>query len=144
MAVHVLTVLAHKEGDQVTSHCLAGSVNTNPVIIRRLLLALKKARLIETRKGAGYGSRLTRSPARINLDQVYRAVEVDQPFAMPARKPNKACPIGNCIQTALAAVFSSAEQALSRELARTTLADLLEATRAACRGGRKGIRTASH
>ena len=137
MAVHVLTVLAYRQGDQVTSQCLAGSVNTHPVMIRRLLLALKKARLIETRKGAGYGSRLSRSPARINLAQVYQAVEVDKPFAMPARKPNPACPIGHCIQTALTTVFDAAEHALSRDLARTTLADLLEATHAACRRAKK-------
>src|SRR5438046_1301705 len=67
MAVHVLTVLAYKEGDRVTSAFLAGSVNTNPVVIRRLLLALQRARLVETRKGAGFGSRLSRSPGRIKL-----------------------------------------------------------------------------
>ena len=67
MAVHVLAVLAYKEGYPVTSAMLAASVNTNPVIIRRLLLSLQRARLVETRKGAGYGSRLSRSPGRINL-----------------------------------------------------------------------------
>ena len=67
MAVHVLAVLAYKEGDRVTSALLAGSVNTNPVIIRRLLLSLQKAKLVETCKGAGSGSRLSRSPRRINL-----------------------------------------------------------------------------
>ena len=75
MAVHVLTVLAYKEGDRATSTYLAGSVNTNPVIIRRLLLALQHARLVETGKGAGSGSRLSRSPGRINLAEIYRAVE---------------------------------------------------------------------
>lgn len=55
MAVHVMTVLAYKEGDRVTSAFLAGSVNTNPVIIRRLLLALQRARLVETGKGARLG-----------------------------------------------------------------------------------------
>ena len=64
MAVHVLAVLAYKEGDRVTSATLAGSVNTNPVIVRRLLLSLQKARLVETCKGAGSGSRLSRSPRR--------------------------------------------------------------------------------
>ena len=69
MAVHVLAVLAYKEGDRVTSSLLAGSVNTNPVIIRRLLLALQRAKLIDTSMGAGAGSRLSRSPARIDLAQ---------------------------------------------------------------------------
>ena len=92
MAVHVLAVLAYKEGDRVTSALLAGSINTNPVIVRRLLLALQKARLVETCKGAGSGSRLSRSPRRINLAEVYRAVEAVEAFAAPSRKPNAACP----------------------------------------------------
>src|SRR5213595_35604 len=98
MAVQVLAVLAYREGDRVTSSLLASSVNTNPVIIRRLLLALQKAKLIETRKGAGSGSRLARSPARINLAEIYRAVEDTEPFATPSKKPNTGCPVGNCMR----------------------------------------------
>ena len=109
MAVHVLAVLAYKEGDRVTSAMLAASVNTNPVIVRRLLLSLQRARLVETRKGAGFGSRLSRSPGRINLAEVYRAVEDVEPFARPARKANTACPVGHCIRETLTKVFASAE-----------------------------------
>src|ERR1035438_3486585 len=116
MAVHVLAVLAYKEGDRATSALLAGSVNTNPVIIRRLLLALQRAKLVETCKGAGSGSRLSRSPRRIDLDQVYRAVEVAEPFANPSRKPNAACPVGRCIRETLNRVFASAQSALERDL----------------------------
>lgn len=137
MAVHVLTVLAYKEGDRVTSTFLAGSVNTNPVIIRRLLLALQQARLVETGKGAGSGSRLSRSPARINLAEIYRAVEDVEPFATPPRKPNAACPVGNCIRHALEAVFTSAQKALEKDLEQTTLAGLINQVKAsgACKGG---------
>jgi Rrf2 family protein len=132
MAVHVLTVLAYKEGDRVTSACLAASVNTNPVIIRRLLLALQRAKLVETRKGADSGSRLSCSPARINLAQVYRAVEENEPFPSPAKKPNAACPVGNCIRDTLNAVFASAELALERDLEKTTLAGILEKVKSSC------------
>lgn len=125
MAVHVLAVLAYKEGDRVTSSLLAGSVNTNPVIIRRLLLALQRARLIETRKGAGAGSRLSRSPGRINLAEIYRAVEDSEPFATPARKPNAACPVGHCIRETLDRIFRSAQTAMERDLERTTLASVI-------------------
>src|ERR1051325_376950 len=101
MAVHVLAILAYKDGDRVTSSLLAASVNTNPVIIRRLLLVLQRARWVETRKGAGFGSRLSCSPSRINLGEIYRAVEEGESFVMPRGKPNCACPVGNCIQAAL-------------------------------------------
>ncbi len=130
MAVHVLTVLAYKEGDRVTSTFLAGSVNTNPVIIRRLLLALQRASLVETGKGAGSGSRLSRAPGRINLAEIYRAVEDAEAFATPTRKPNEACPVGHCIRKELERVFQSAQIALELDLAKTTLAGLIEAVKA--------------
>jgi Rrf2 family protein len=137
MAVHVMTVLAYKEGDRVTSALLAGSVNTHPVIIRRLLLALQRARLVETGKGAGSGSRLSRSPARINLAEIYRAVEAVEPFATPSRKPNAACPVGNCIRHALERVFASAQRALEKDLEQTTLAGLIDQVKASgvCKAG---------
>jgi len=129
MAVHVLAVLAYKEGDRVTSAFLAGSVNTNPVIIRRLLLSLQRARLVDTCKGAGAGSRLSRSPGRINLGEIYRAVEEIEPFAKPSRKPNAACPVGHCILKELDQIFASARKALEQDLEHTSLADLIEAVK---------------
>ncbi len=137
MAVHVLAVLAYKEGDRVTSAFLANSVNTNPVIIRRLLLSLQKARLVETCKGAGAGSRLSRSPQRINMAEVYRSVEAVESFATPARKPNAACPVGHCIKETLGRVFESAQTAMERDLAKTTLADVMKAVQASCDCGKK-------
>jgi DNA-binding IscR family transcriptional regulator len=132
VAVHVLAVLAYREGDRVSSRMLARSVNTNPVVIRRLLLVLQTAKLVETCKGAGAGSCLGRPSARIRLDEVYRAVEDAEPFCLPRGKPNAACPVGHCIQKALAGVFASVETALERELAKTSLADIVSAVKAAC------------
>ncbi len=130
MAVHVLAVLAYKEGDRVTSASLAGSINTNPVVVRRLLLALQRARLVETGKGAGSGSRLSRAPSRINMAEVYRAVEEVEAFATPSRKPNASCPVGNCIRDTLARIFASAQLALERDLEKTTLAGLIATVKA--------------
>jgi len=137
VAVHVLAVLAYKDGEPATSRLLAASVNTNPVVIRRLLLALQEAGFIETRKGAGLGSRLSRTADRISLAEVYRAVETDEPFALHSKRPNQACPVGHCIQAALERVFASAEAALERELAKTNLADILKSVKASCSRSRR-------
>ena len=138
MAVHVLTVLAYHKNQRVTSTCLAASVNTHPVVIRRLLLALQVAGLVKTRRGAGFGSQLARSPGRIHLAQVYRAVETEEPFAMPRSKPNPECPVGQCIQAELHKIFLSARSALERELGKTTLADVLGKVNDCCsRSGRE-------
>jgi len=122
----------------VISALLAASVNTNPVVIRRLLLLLQAAGFIETRKGAGAGSRLSRAPERITLAEVYQAVETDEPFASHSKRPNRACPVGNCIQAALEKVFASGEAALQRELAKTSLADILDCVHESCAQSNKG------
>ncbi len=127
MALHVLAMLAYRDGESVSSSRLAASVNTNPVIVRRLLLALQAARIVESRKGRGSGSRLSRPANRINLAQVYRAVEGETAFTQPRRRPNPACPVGRGIEAAVQQLFRSAQQALERELARTNLADVLAA-----------------
>ena len=65
-AVHVLAVLALKrEGGGVCSDRLASSVNTNPVIIRRLITRLRLAGLVCTQKGAGGGASLCQEPEDI-------------------------------------------------------------------------------
>lgn len=125
MAVHVLTVLGHHEGDRVTSTLLAASVNTNPVIIRRLLLDLQRARLVDTCRGAGAGSRLNRSPRRINLAEVYRAIEPSRAFAAFSRRPASRGPEGAGVRRAVEHVFASAQDALEGKLEKTTLADLI-------------------
>ena len=116
----------------MTSANLAGSINTNPVIVRRLLLALQRAKLIDTCKGAGAGSRLNYAPKRIDLAQVYKAVEASEAFASPSRKPNADCPVGQCMREELEKIFVSAQNALEVNLQKTTLADVIEAVKASC------------
>ena len=140
MAVHVLALLAHRNGVPVCSEVLAGSVNTNPVVVRRLLRELQKARLVQTRKGAGFGSRLSRPARRINLGQVFRALECDVPFARPRRKPNADCPVGRGIGPVIDRVFGSAGRALEKDLARTTLAAVLVEVKAAGRRKHREVR----
>jgi len=89
------------------------------------LLALQAAKLVQTRKGPGFGSRLSRAPEKIDLAEVFRAVECDESFAMPRRAPNDDCPVGQCIREALEEVFVSARDAMERDLAKTTLAGVL-------------------
>ena len=124
-AVHILSVLAmHREG--ATSELLAGSVNTNPVVVRRLLTTLRRAGFIQTQQGARAGSRLCCEPSHISLDAVYRAVESAASFSLHPQTPNQRCPVGRRIELVLGEVFASAQNALEHALAQRTLADVLE------------------
>jgi Rrf2 family protein len=125
VAVHVLTLLAvTPTGELLTSDRMAGSVNTNPVIIRRILGQLKKAGLVEVRAAAG-GTYLRRASADITLLDVYRAVEVVEGDLFSVHdKPNPKCPVGRNIQAALDDTLRRAQAALEQQLASVSIAQV--------------------
>ncbi|AIV33405.1 Rrf2 family transcriptional regulator [Streptomyces sp. CCM_MD2014] len=131
VAVHVLTwmALVHDRGrDVVTSDQIATSVATNPVVIRRSLADLREAGLVTVRHGAGAGWTLARAAESITMLDVFRAVHDEPLFALHRGEPNQACPIGRGIRPALRDVYADAEEAVRRELARVTIADVLRET----------------
>jgi Rrf2 family protein len=128
VAIHILTLLAQDTSGPATSELLAGSVNTNPVVIRRVLGYLRNQGLVESAPGAGGGWRLLREPDEISLREVYRAVEQGQLLNIHER-PNPRCPVGRNIQQVLEAKFTAAQAAMEQALAGTTIADILSDVR---------------
>ena len=74
LAVHILTCIAVIKDTKVTSNLLAGSTNTNPVIVRKILGQLKNAGLVEVVRGTG-GAFLAKPPEDISFLAIYQAVE---------------------------------------------------------------------
>src|SRR4051794_39864473 len=93
MAVHILAMIARSDGRNVKSECLAGSVNTNAVVIRRLLGQLSHAKLVNSQTGAAGGTRLAKSPTEIRLADIYHAVSCGEIFALHPKGANKDCPV---------------------------------------------------
>ncbi|WP_166242861.1 Rrf2 family transcriptional regulator [Paenibacillus turpanensis] len=127
MAVHILSLVAVSPTAECTGDYIAGSVNTNPVVIRRIMGMLKKAGLIEVRPGVG-GASLRRSPEQITLLDIYRAVNViegDQLFRMH-EEPNERCLVGRNIETVLQSEMNEAQAAMEQRLAQTALSELTD------------------
>ena len=125
VAVHTLTLLAQTSDEPVTSEYIASSVNTNPVVIRRIMAALRSAGLVRSQGGNGGGWRLTRDAREITLRDVYRAVEDEPLFSLHPKSPNPHCRVGRHIQQSLTGHFNSAKHALEEQLAKTTICDIL-------------------
>ena len=134
VSVHVLAYLAYKAGEQVTSAEIASSVSTNPVVIRRLLSALVKARLVLGHKGVGGGFGLASAPANITLLDIYRAVEPQPDHGLERFAPNHKCPVGARIETILRTAFFKAQTSMEAELARVSLEDVNQQLKAVCPG----------
>ena len=126
MAVHVLSMLARSEGENLKSEFLACSVNTNAVVIRRLLGQLNSAKLVVSQTGAAGGSRLARCPNEINLSEVYKAVNCGEVFALHARTPSKDCPVGKNIEAVLGCLQKEIDKSIEEKLSRYTLQNVFE------------------
>lgn len=75
IAVHCLIFIHEAKGiAKVTSSLLSESTGSNPVVIRNILSALKKAGLITIPRGTG-GAELCKDPSQITLYQIYAALE---------------------------------------------------------------------
>ena len=123
-AIHILLALAFA-GKRMDSRQLAGSVQTNPVVIRRLLQSLRRSGLISVRLGRSGGASLRRNPARISLLDVYDAVQFPTTIARCQRKAVRQCPISRSMKEIMNDVASHAENALRQSLRRRKLSGLL-------------------
>lgn len=126
VAAHIMMVIDIIGEEYCTSEKLALSVNTNPVVIRRINGMLKKANLITVMPGVG-GARLNRAPKDISLLEIYNAVKAtsDEALFDLHNEPNHYCIVGANIHNALSKPLTSAQTALEDTLAQYTLADLL-------------------
>jgi len=125
VATHVLAILAIEETDYVTSDFIATSVNTNPVVIRRLIGMLRRAGIVIGQSGPAGGSKLARETKDITLQDIYDAVE-ERSILTLHDSPNQKCRVGKKIEGVLTLVRDEAELALRKELARTTLASIVD------------------
>nr|WP_240546394.1 Rrf2 family transcriptional regulator [Paenibacillus artemisiicola] len=127
IGVHILSLLAINPNEHQTSEWIAGSVGTNPVVIRRVLGQLKKAGLANVRAGSG-GASLARGLGEISLLDVYRAVEVVEEGKLfhVHGQPNPDCEVGANIEQVLRLLLLKAQDAMEGVLAAVTMAELVD------------------
>ncbi len=128
-AVHIMTALAFSPDEVMDSQRLGASVNTNPVVVRRLLLALRRAKLIETYAGKHGGARLRRKPERISLAEIYDAVESRPVIPVNERKALQHCHVSCNMKSIMGCVAASTERAVRKHLRGITLAQLVRRVR---------------
>jgi Rrf2 family protein len=126
MAVHVLAMLAGSREENLKSDYLACSVNTNAVVVRRLLGQLNQANLVISQTGANGGSRLARCPNEINLAEIYKAINCGEVFALHAKAPSQDCPIGKNIEAVLGCLQREIDKGIEEKLSRYTLQNVFE------------------
>lgn len=128
VAVHCLLFIWEERGKtRVTSTLLAQSTGCNPVVIRNILSALKKAGLITVPRGQG-GAELCRDPMQITLHEIYTALEPRGLSSLIGIHPcdGRACPVAQNIRRVLQRPYHQIADAISRTMNDITLASMIE------------------
>lgn len=127
VAVHILTLIKIEREYTLSSTQIAESVNTNPVVIRRIMGKLKDAGFIEVSRG-NTGAKLLKSLDEITLFDVYKAVEVVESghLFQIHEDTNPKCTVGANIQMVLEVILESAQDAMEAVLKDVTLDNIVK------------------
>lgn len=128
VAVHCLIFIHEAKGiAKVTSNLLAESTGSNPVVIRNILSALKKAGLITVPRGTG-GAELCADPSQITLYQIYSALEPNGVTSIIGIHPcdGRPCPVAQNIRNVLKTPYHKIEDAVKKAMEEVTLQSMID------------------
>lgn len=125
VATHVLALIYLEGANGITSTQIAGSIQTNPAVVRKILSQLKKANLIDSSPGP-VPTVLKESPETMTLYDIYKAVEAPRDLFMIHQDTSPNCLVGRNIQASLTDYVDQIEERLNEELKSVTLADVIQ------------------
>lgn len=125
VSLHIMTGLANSQPDLVSSERLATSIKTNASFIRKLIVSLSNAGLVESVRGKAGGVRLAKNPKDITLDQIYKAVIDNALMHVPDKTPNKSCEISCGMGDVLCKISKEIEETTLKQLSKKNLAEIL-------------------
>ena len=128
IAVHCLIFINEAKGKfRVTSTQLARSTGCNPVVIRNIISALKKAGMITVARGTG-GAELRMAPSEITLYMIYNALEPKGLSSLIGihKCQGMECPIAQNIHDVLQKPYQEIEDSVRRTMKGITLESIIE------------------
>src|ERR1700730_1782483 len=112
--LHVLLHMAERSTPS-TSETLALAMNTNPVVIRRIMAGLRDQGYVRSEKGHGGGWTLACDLSKVTLRDIYTALGCPSLLAIGNRTNAPGCLVEEAVNAALSKSFQAAEaQLLSR------------------------------
>lgn len=125
-SIHLLAFLViYKGKTTLSSNIIASSLNTSPVVVRRLMSNLRDAGFIKTTHGSP-DPELLRETKDISLLEIYLATEGKSPLFAIDHETNPDCIVGCNIQPTLTDYFSHAEIAAEAVLGKISLQDVID------------------
>ena len=122
VAIHICLFLKFKDQDLVSSQQIAESVNTNPVVIRRMIGCLRENGIVGSVAGSKGGFFLKRPAEKITLWEIYNCVKDNDLFNKPKSNPD--CVVSSNLSQLVEEAYHSAENSMQPVLEKTTIDQL--------------------
>jgi DNA-binding IscR family transcriptional regulator len=121
--LHVLLHMAELDAP-ATSEMLAKAMQTNPVVIRRIMAGLRERGYVRSEKGHGGGWTLACDLSKLTLRDIYEALGEPSLLAIGNRTESPGCLVEQAVNAALGHAFDEAEAVLLERFGAVTLAQL--------------------
>jgi len=124
--VHILTLMTRYPQQFLSSDFIAGSININPVLVRKEVANLKKHNIVESREGKFGGTRLAKPAAEITLEAIYNITFDCVSLGYAKNDPNPECPVGKKINDNLDNLYKGINEKICCQLKDITLINFSE------------------
>jgi len=124
----MLHVLVHMGllGGKETSERIGQMLNTNPVVVRRTLGALRAHGIVESEGGRGGGWKLVRTLDEVTVLDVQRALNEGDILPAPVSRDHPSCPVERASNSVLQMAHAAAEKELLAAYAAVTLRQIAD------------------
>lgn len=123
ITVHILTLLTKFPNDFLSSEFIAGSMNLNPVLVRKEIANLKAHHIVESKEGKNGGTKLAKPSSNITLKEIFEMTFDNINLGFAKNQPNPDCPVGKKINENLAGLYAEMNEKVSLQLSEITLED---------------------
>ncbi|MFH7013321.1 Rrf2 family transcriptional regulator [Flavobacterium sp. FlaQc-52] len=123
ITIHILTLLTKFPNDYLSSEFIAGSINLNPVLVRKEIANLKANHIVESKEGKNGGTKLSKAASNITLKEVFEMTLDTINLGYAKNQPNPDCPVGKKINQNLAELYAEMNEKVSLQLSGITLED---------------------
>ncbi|WP_048000771.1 Rrf2 family transcriptional regulator [Lactiplantibacillus herbarum] len=124
-AMHILAYVDIYHAGDLSSAAIAGSIESNPSLIRRLMSRLTQAGLLTTQPGK-VAPKLARAATEITLLDVYQALDEETTLLHVDEKTNPKCIVGGNIQDTLNVAYQTVQRAAEQSMQSITLQSIID------------------
>lgn len=123
VAIHILIFISLNDNIYCSSTLIAKSVNTNPVVIRRIIKNLKDAGIVEISQGTK-GAKLAKISSSVTMLQVFEAINSAPLFSNHIKESNN-CEVAISVDEVICNLTNQAQTQMQEVLDNKLLSDLI-------------------